>query len=85
LPCFIAHGLCTMAMSSCGVISAVAGCDVHRLKRLAVRFSKLVFPGDALETQFWGVGAEDGPTTSAFRPARGADLVLTDGLAVVAD
>ncbi|BDT85212.1 MaoC/PaaZ C-terminal domain-containing protein [Nocardia cyriacigeorgica] len=85
LPGIIAHGLCTMAMSSWGVLTAVAGSDVHRLKRFAVRFSKMVFPGDDLETQIWRVGAEDGATTYAFRTARGADLVLTDGLAVVTD
>ncbi|WP_342216270.1 hypothetical protein [Nocardia cyriacigeorgica] len=48
-------------------------------------FSILVFPGDYLETHLWRVGAVDGATTYAFRTARGSDLVLTDGLAIVAD
>ncbi|MBF6145004.1 MaoC/PaaZ C-terminal domain-containing protein [Nocardia nova] len=85
LPGIIAHGLCTMAMSSWAVLTEVAGSDVHRLKRFAVRFSKMVFPGDDLETQIWKVGSTGSDTTYAFRTARGTDLVLTDGLAVVAD
>ncbi|MBF6179760.1 MaoC/PaaZ C-terminal domain-containing protein [Nocardia otitidiscaviarum] len=85
LPGIIAHGLCTMAMSSWGVLTAVAGSDVHRLKRFAVRFSKMVFPDDDLETRVWRADSENGLTTYAFVTARGDDLVLTDGLAVVAD
>ncbi|WP_227984180.1 MaoC/PaaZ C-terminal domain-containing protein [Nocardia spumae] len=85
LPGIIAHGLCTMAMSSWAVLTEVAGSDVRRLKRFAVRFSKMVFPGDDLETRIWRIGPTDGGTGYAFRTTRGADAVLTDGLAVVAD
>ncbi|WP_282776164.1 MULTISPECIES: MaoC/PaaZ C-terminal domain-containing protein [unclassified Nocardia] len=85
LPGIIAHGLCTMAMSSWGVLTAVADSDVHRLRRFAVRFSKMVFPNDDLETRIWRTGSADGRTTYAFVTARGDDLVLTDGVAVIAD
>lgn len=85
LPGIIAHGLCTMAMSSWGVLGAVADSDVARLKRFAVRFSKMVFPGDDLETRIWRQGSANGETTYAFVTGRGADLVLTDGIAVIAD
>ncbi|QLY31986.1 MaoC family dehydratase N-terminal domain-containing protein [Nocardia huaxiensis] len=85
LPGIIAHGLCTMAMSSWGVLAEVGGSDVHRLKRFAVRFSKMVFPNDDLETRIWKQGSENGCTTYMFETARGDDLVLTDGLAVIAD
>ncbi len=44
LPGIIAHGLCTMAMTSWGLLAEVAGSDVKRLKRLAVRFAKPVLP-----------------------------------------
>ena len=79
LPGIIAHGLCTMAMTSWGVLTEVAGSDVHRLKRFAVRFAKMVLPGDDLETSIWRA-ADD---TFAFRTQRGDDFVITDGLAVV--
>ncbi|MTE11690.1 MaoC/PaaZ C-terminal domain-containing protein [Nocardia aurantiaca] len=85
LPGIIAHGLCTMAMSSWGVLTMVAGSDVARLRRYAVRFSKMVFPDDDLETQIWKAGSENGVTTYAFRTVRGEDTVLSDGLAEIAD
>ncbi|MFI1915191.1 MaoC/PaaZ C-terminal domain-containing protein [Nocardia sp. NPDC020380] len=85
LPGIIAHGLCTMAMSSWGVLQQVAGSDVSKLRRYAVRFSKMVFPNDDLETQIWKVGSENGITTYAFRTVRGDDVVLGDGLAEIAD
>ncbi|WP_067698294.1 MaoC/PaaZ C-terminal domain-containing protein [Nocardia jejuensis] len=85
LPGIIAHGLCTMAMSSWGVLTELAGSDVARLQRFAVRFSKLVFPGDDLQTQIWKVGSENGVTTYAFRTVRGDDVVLGDGVAEIKD
>ena len=47
LPGIIIHGLCTMAFTSWAAIQAVAGGDPTRLKRLAVRFSRPVLPGQA--------------------------------------
>ncbi|WP_327112890.1 MaoC/PaaZ C-terminal domain-containing protein [Nocardia sp. NBC_01730] len=85
LPGIIAHGLCTMAFASWAVLGEVGGSEVRRLKRFAVRFAKLVFPGDDLETRIWKVGSADGMTTYAFETVRGADVVLSDGLAEIAD
>ncbi len=53
----IAHGLCTMAMTSQAVIQTVADGDPTRLKRLAVRFSKNVFPGDDVQTTIYPLGS----------------------------
>ncbi len=87
LPGIIAHGLCTMAFTSWAVLTEVGGSDVNRLKRLAVRFSKMVLPGDDLETRIWASGRGDGATTYAFETARvgGGEMAITDGLAVIAD
>lgn len=85
LPGIIAHGLCTMAFASWAVLTEVGGSDVHRLKRFAVRFAKMVFPGDKLETRIWRVGSADGVTTYAFETVRGDDVVLSDGRAEIAD
>ncbi|MBJ8345735.1 MaoC/PaaZ C-terminal domain-containing protein [Antrihabitans sp. YC2-6] len=85
LPGIIGHGLCTMAFASWGVLTEVGGSDVNRLRRFAVRFSKMVIPGDDLETRIWRVGTENGVTTYAFETARGDDFVITDGLAEIAD
>ncbi|WP_037360595.1 MaoC/PaaZ C-terminal domain-containing protein [Amycolatopsis orientalis] len=85
LPGIIAHGLCTMAMASWGVLSAVGESDVTRLRRLAVRFSKMVFPGQDLATRVWRTGTANGATTYAFETTAGDTIVLTDGLAEIAD
>lgn len=85
LPGIIAHGLCTMAFTSWAVLTEVGGSDVNRLERFAVRFSKMVRPGDDLETRVWRVGSDNGVTTYAFETARGDDFVITDGLADIAD
>ncbi|WP_405167135.1 MaoC/PaaZ C-terminal domain-containing protein [Nocardia sp. NBC_01499] len=85
LPGIIAHGLCTMAFASWAVLTEVGGSDVNRLKRFAVRFAKMVLPGDDLETRIWRVGSADGVTTYAFETVRGEDVVLSDGLAEIAD
>lgn len=84
LPGIIAHGLCTMAMTSQAVVGAVAGGDPSRLKRLAVRFSKNVFPGDDVTTTIYDAGQRDGRKVYAFEAvtSRG-DLAITHGLAEV--
>lgn len=81
LPGIIAHGLCIMAFTSWVMLTQVAASDVSRLKRLAVRFSQMVFPGDDLETRIWRQGTVSGVTTYGFETARGQDLVIADGLA----
>jgi len=85
LPGIIAHGLCTMAFTSWALLTEVGESDVRRLRRFAVRFSKMVLPGDDLETRIWRAGSANGVTTYAFETARGDDLVITDGLAEIAD
>ena len=85
LPGIIAHGLCTMAMTSWGVLSEVGGSDTKRLKRFAVRFAKMVLPGDDLQTRIWNTGTANGITSYAFETARGEDFVITDGLAEITD
>jgi len=85
LPGIIAHGLCTMAFASWALLTEIAGSDVSRLRRFAVRFSQMVFPGDDLETRIWKSSGSNGLTTYAFETARGEDLVITDGLAEITD
>jgi acyl dehydratase len=85
LPGIIAHGLCTMAMTSWGVLNEVGGSDTRRLKRFAVRFAKMVLPGDDLETRIFNAGTANGITSYAFETARGEDFVITDGLAEITD
>ena len=80
LPGIIAHGLCTMAMTSQAVVKTVADGDPGRLSRLAVRFSKNVFPGDDVTTSLYEVS----PGAYAFEAtsSRG-DLVISNGRAEI--
>lgn len=53
LPGIIMHGMCTLAFAGHAILDEVAGGDVRRLRRLAVRFSHPVIPGELLETRLW--------------------------------
>ncbi|EMD24115.1 MaoC/PaaZ C-terminal domain-containing protein [Amycolatopsis azurea] len=81
LPGIIAHGLCTMAFTSWALLTEVAGSEVDRLKRFAVRFAKPVLPGQDLTTHIWRAGAG----SYAFETTVGETVVIKDGLAEFAE
>lgn len=56
LPGRIVHGLCTMAFTGRAVLEAAAVDDPRAIRRLAVRFSAPLFPGDVLTTRVWELG-----------------------------
>jgi acyl dehydratase len=56
LPGIILHGMCTMAMATKGAVDGLAGGDPARVRRVAVRFSRPVLPGQELTTRFWETG-----------------------------
>lgn len=85
LPGIIAHGLCTMAFTSWAVLTELAHSRTERLRRLAVRFAKPVFPGQDLTTRIWRAGRTEGRTAYAFETSTSTDTVIKDGLAVLAD
>jgi acyl dehydratase len=92
LPGIIAHGLCTMAMTSQAVVQRACGGDATKLKRLAVRFASNVFPGNDVETQLYDAGTVTGggPNASsggrkafAFEATSKGDVVVKNGWAEV--
>jgi acyl dehydratase len=84
LPGIIAHGLCTMAMTSQAVVQQVCGGDPTRLKRLAVRFAANVFPGNDVEVQLYDAGTTaDGRHAYAFEATSKGDVVVKNGWAEV--
>lgn len=85
LPGIIAHGLCTMAFTSWAVLTELAGSDVHRLRRLAVRFAKPVLPGQDIATSIWRADRANAATTYAYETTVGDDVVIKDGLAEISD
>ncbi|HJU10846.1 MAG TPA: MaoC/PaaZ C-terminal domain-containing protein [Candidatus Binataceae bacterium] len=84
LPGIIVHGLCTMAFSSKVIIDHFCGGNPARLRRLAVSFSRPVFPGDRISTTVWH-GRDSGNTMSyGYETFNSAGVaVLRDGIAEV--
>ncbi|MDF3318626.1 MaoC/PaaZ C-terminal domain-containing protein [Rhodococcus sp. C3V] len=85
LPGIINHGLCTMAFTSWGALTELAGGETERLRRLAVRFAKPVLPTQDIETVFYKSSSADGATSYSYETSAVGDLVIKDGLAVIAD
>lgn len=84
LPGIIIHGLCTMAFTSHALLESAAGGDTARLKRLAVRFSKPVLPGQAITTRIWEHGEQAGTNRYVYETSNpDGDVVIKDGLAEV--
>lgn len=77
LPGIINHGMCTMAIATKGAVDGLAGGDPTRVKRVAVRFSKPVLPGQELTTRFWKQSESGGVTTYGF------ETFNPDGAAVI--
>ncbi|GGL80769.1 MaoC/PaaZ C-terminal domain-containing protein [Wenxinia marina] len=80
----ILHGLASFGMAGHAVLARLCDYDPLRLRSIAARFSKPVYPGDRLHIGLWRQA--DGP--HRFRgwiPARGDAVVLDGGEAEVAD
>jgi len=77
LPGIIVHGLCTMAFTSKVMIDQLCGGDPVKLKRLRVRFTRPVLPGQVITTRVWPDGERDHRKIFAF------ETVNPDGRAVI--
>ncbi len=77
LPGIIVHGLCTMAFTSKVMIDKLCGGDATRLKRLRVRFTKPVLPGQTITTKVWREGERGSRAIYAY------ETVNPDGQAVI--
>jgi acyl dehydratase len=74
LPGIILHGMCTMAIATKAGVNGLAGGDPSRVKRIVVRFSRPVIPGQELTTKLWAL--EDAGTY-------GFETYNPDGKAVI--
>lgn len=54
----ILHGLCTFGVATRALLSTFANDAPERMKSLSVRFSRPVFPGETIKTEFFGTGNE---------------------------
>jgi acyl dehydratase len=74
----IAHGMCTFAFAGHALVKELAAGDATRVRRLAARFARPVYPGEALTVSAWrlaGAGA-----SYAFETRNpSSELVLAHG------
>ena len=78
----ILHGLCTFGVVCRALLDAVCGNDPSKLRKMQVRFSAPVFPGETIVTELW---KEAGGVVSFRARVRERDLVvITNGRAEVA-
>lgn len=73
----ILHGLCSYGMATRAVLQACCGMDAGRLRRMAVRFSAPVFPGETISFHIWHAG--DGAAHLQARVATRDAVVLNNG------
>jgi acyl dehydratase len=78
----ILHGLCTFGVVCRALLDAVCGNDPSKLRKMQVRFSAPVFPGETIVTEFW---REGGGVVSFRAKVKQRDLVvINNGRAEVA-
>jgi acyl dehydratase len=84
LPGIIVHGLCTMAFTSKVIIDHLCSGNPVLLRRLAVSFSRPVFPGDIITTSVWNEGDCDGVRCFSYETRRQAGVaVIREGVAEI--
>jgi acyl dehydratase len=78
----ILHGLCTYGVAGRALLQLACGYDPAKLKRMDVRFTSPVFPGETIRTEIW----RQGGSKLAFRSkvVERDIVVLNNGYAEVA-
>jgi len=79
-PAPILHGLATLGIAARALIQALGGPSAVTLRRLGLRFSAPVYPGETIRTEIWR--AEGGVSFRARVPARDT-VVLNNGYATL--
>ena len=79
----ILHGLATYGVAGRSILSALCDNQTERLKRLDVRFSSPVYPGETIRTEIWREDGDGKAGRAAFRAtvAEREQLVLNNGYA----
>ncbi|HZN14556.1 MAG TPA: MaoC/PaaZ C-terminal domain-containing protein [Acidimicrobiales bacterium] len=70
----ILHGLCTYGFTGRALLHTLCGGDAARFKSMEGRFSRPVYPGDALTVSMWVNGSE-----AIFQTKTQRDEVVIDG------
>lgn len=75
----ILHGLCTYGIAGHALLKTLCGYDAARLRRMDVRFSAPVYPGETIRTEIWNEGA--GRASFRSRVLERDVVVLNNGFA----
>jgi len=78
------QGLCTLAVTSRGLIELAAGGDPRRVRRVAVRFSSPVFPGNSIDLSVYDAGPVAAGHAFSFEASSEGQVTLRHGLVEVA-
>ena len=54
----ILHGLCTLGVATHALVKSCCEYDTSRFKRMRLRFSAPVYPGETIRTEIWNGGRE---------------------------
>lgn len=77
----ILHGLCTLGVATRAILSTFTSGAPERLRSLSVRFSRPVFPGETIRTEFFGSERE---IRFRSRAVERDVIVLDRGSAIIA-
>lgn len=77
----ILHGLCTFGVATHAILRSCCDYDPARLRRLSVRFSAPVYPGETIRTEIWRAGQE---VRFRARAVERDTVVLNNGSATLA-
>jgi acyl dehydratase len=80
----ILHGLCTYGVACQSLVRAVCGGDAGRLRGMAARFTKPVYPGETIRTEYWQGAVQDELHFRCWSVER-QEIVLDRGRATVVD
>ncbi len=75
----ILHGLCTYGVAGHALIKGLCGYDAAKLRRMQVRFSSPVYPGETIRTEIWKTDA--GKASFRARVVERDVVVLNNGYA----
>lgn len=78
----ILHGLCTVGIMTHALVKTCCDYDPSRFKRMRLRFSAPVYPGDTIRTEIWRDGNE---IAFRCRSLEQAKVVINNGYLLVGD
>ncbi|MDG2141871.1 MAG: MaoC/PaaZ C-terminal domain-containing protein [Gammaproteobacteria bacterium] len=78
----ILHGLCTVGIMTHALVKTCCDYDPSRFKRMRLRFSAPVYPGDTIRTEIWRDGNE---IAFRCRSLEQGKVVINNGYLLVSD